>query len=80
MPEGFLFIFVICDFPSNIQGYMNTLGQEMLLSKNLSIHVFSMITLDHNHKQLNALIKGQVGAVGLTEDPVALRHWMVFWS
>ena len=38
---------------------------------------FSSIALDHAHEQLNALVKGQGGAVGLTENPAALRRWMV---
>ena len=35
------------------------------------------IALDHAHKQVNAFVKGQGGAVGLTENPAALRKWMV---
>ncbi len=42
-----------------------------------SSHRFSSITLDHNHEQLNQLIKGDGGAVGLTENPSALLRWMV---
>lgn len=42
-----------------------------------SQHVFSMIALDHNHEQENEAIKGDGGAVGLTENPAALRRWMV---
>ena len=38
---------------------------------------FSSIALDHAHEQVNALVKGQGGAVGLTENPAALRRWMV---
>lgn len=38
---------------------------------------FSMIPLDHNHEQQNEAIKGDGGAVGLTENPAALRRWMV---
>ena len=37
---------------------------------------FSSIALDHAHEQVNALVKGQGGAVGLTESPSALRRWM----
>lgn len=40
-------------------------------------HRFSMIALDHNHEQENEVIKGDGGAVGLTESPTALRRWMV---
>ena len=40
-------------------------------------HAFSMIALDHNHEQENAKIKGEGGAVGLTEDPAVLRCWLI---
>ena len=39
--------------------------------------MFSSIPLDHTHKQVNALVKGEGGAVGLTESPAAIRRWMV---
>lgn len=39
--------------------------------------VFSSIALDHAHEQVNAEVKGEGGAVGLTEHPAALRRWMV---
>ena len=42
-----------------------------------SNHVFSLIALDHNHEQQNDIIKGEGGVVGLTEDPAALRRWMI---
>ena len=38
---------------------------------------FSSIPLDQAHEQNNALVKGSGGAVGLTENPVAFRRWMV---
>ena len=38
---------------------------------------FSGMALDQAHEQLNALVKGEGGAVGLTENAVALRRWMV---
>ena len=40
-------------------------------------HVFSLIALDHNHEQENDIIKGDGGAVGLTEKLTALKCWMV---
>ena len=40
-------------------------------------HCFSSIALDQAHGQNNALVKGSGGAVGLTENPVAFRRWMV---
>ncbi len=38
---------------------------------------FSAIAIDHAHEQNNAYVKGDGGAVGLTEDPDALRRWML---
>ncbi|RUM46947.1 MAG: hypothetical protein DSY80_01375, partial [Desulfocapsa sp.] len=38
---------------------------------------FSGIALDQAHEQLNDLIKGDGGAVGLTENPSALRRWVL---
>ena len=38
---------------------------------------FSAIALDQAHEQCNAVVKGDGGAVGLTNDPSALRRWMV---
>lgn len=40
-------------------------------------HAFSSIALDHAHEQANALVEGEGGAVGLTQDAAALRRWMV---
>ena len=42
-----------------------------------SKHVFSAIAIDQAHEQNNASVKGDGGAVGLTENPAALRRWMV---
>ena len=39
--------------------------------------VFSAIALDQAHEQVNALVKGDGVAVGLTENPAAPRRWMV---
>lgn len=38
---------------------------------------FSAIALDQAHEQNNASIKGDGGAVGLTQSPDGLRRWMV---
>ena len=38
---------------------------------------FSSMAIDQAHEQDNAIIKGDGGAIGLTEDPSALRRWMV---
>lgn len=40
-------------------------------------HYFSAIALDQAHEQNNLLVKGSGGAVGLTENPVAFRRWMI---
>ena len=42
-----------------------------------SRHAFSAIALDHAHEQENASIKGDGGAIGLTESPSSLRRWMI---
>ena len=41
------------------------------------MHAFSAIAIDQAHEQNNAHVKGDGGAVGLTENPSALRRWMV---
>ena len=38
---------------------------------------FSAIAIDQAQEQNNAIVKGEGGAVGLTESPQALRRWMV---
>lgn len=38
---------------------------------------FSALPIDQAHEQNNACVKGDGGAVGLTENPTALRRWMV---
>ena len=40
----------------------------------------SAIAINQAHEQNNAVIKGDGGAVGLTEDPGALQRWMVAGS
>ncbi|KAG1679198.1 putative RNA polymerase II subunit B1 CTD phosphatase RPAP2 [Nymphon striatum] len=39
--------------------------------------IFSSIAIDQAHGQNNACIKGDGGAVGLTNNPAALRRWMI---
>ena len=42
------------------------------------VHInFSKIALDHAHEQVNAVVKGEGGALGLTEHQAALRRWTV---
>ena len=38
---------------------------------------FSAIAIDQAHEQNNAYVKGDGDAIGLTENPSALRRWMV---
>ncbi|KAL8622037.1 hypothetical protein ACOMHN_056522 [Nucella lapillus] len=38
---------------------------------------FSAIALDQAHEQCNALVKGEGGAVGLTNNINALKRWMI---
>ena len=35
------------------------------------------MAIDQAHVQANAIIKGDGGTIGITEDPSALRKWMV---
>ena len=35
------------------------------------------MAIDQAHKQNNATVKSDGGAVGLTQNPEALRRWMV---
>ncbi len=38
---------------------------------------FSAISIDQAHEQNNAIVKGDGGAIGLTENSTALHRWMV---
>ena len=40
-------------------------------------YAFAALAIDQAHEQNNASVKGDGGAVGLTENPSALRRWMV---
>ena len=42
-----------------------------------TLHNFSAMAEDQSHEQNNAKVKGNGGAVGLTENEQALRRWMV---
>ena len=46
-------------------------------TSNKTGNTFSAIGLDQAHEQVNARVKGDGGAIGLTESPGALRRWMV---
>ena len=40
-------------------------------------NTFSSIPIDQAHEQENARVKGSGGCIGLTENPVAFRRWML---
>ena len=40
----------------------------------------SGLAIDQAHEHVNAVIKGDGGAVGITEDPSALKRWMTVGS
>ena len=42
-----------------------------------STRPFSAIAIDHAHEQNNAVVKGDGGAIGLTQNLRALLRWMV---
>ena len=42
-----------------------------------SSHKFSSMAHDQIHEQLNAMVKGDWGVIGITENDQALRRWMV---
>lgn len=46
-------------------------------TSNKTGNAFSAMGLDQAHEQVNACVKGDGGAIGLTENPGALRRWMV---
>ena len=37
---------------------------------------FSMMALDQAHEQMNELIKGEGGIIGLTQNDPALQKWV----
>ena len=57
-----------------------TIYQEFL-NGNFVIHKttnpFSAMAIDQAHEQNNSIVKGDGGAVGLTQNPAALRRWML---
>ena len=50
---------------------------DLIFSLYMTNRVFSTIPINQVHKQNNTYIKGNGGAVGLTDIPSTLRHWMV---
>lgn len=51
------------------------------INENFTVHksrrTFSSIAIDQAHEQNNATVKNEGGAVGLAQNPEALRRWMV---
>ena len=43
----------------------------------LQVKSHSARAIDQEHEQAKAVIKGEGDAIGVTEDPSALRRWMV---
>ena len=43
---------------------------------NKTTNRLSAMPIDQVHEQNNELVKGSVGVVGLTENPLAFRKWM----
>ena len=55
--------------------YTELLKGKFVIKK--SKRAFSAIAIDQAHEQNNASVKGDGGAVGITENPAAPRRWMV---
>ena len=51
-----------------------TLAGYARITSNMSSKRFSAIAIDQAHEQNHAIVKGDGGAVGLTENPSALRR------
>ena len=81
MPTGSLYTYRTChDKPcatASAQMFMNTSCVVHAFTSNNTGNLYSAICLDHAHEQMNAQVKGDGGAIGLAEDPGALRRWMV---
>lgn len=57
------------------QNYAHLLNGGFKVQK--TAKVSSAIAIDHAHEKNNAMAKGDGEAVGLTENPAALRRWMI---
>lgn len=55
--------------------YIDFLAGNFTVKK--TAHPFSALATDQVHEQTNTAMKGEGGPVGLTENPSALRQWMV---
>ena len=55
--------------------------QKQFMNGNFTVcktnRLFSSLALDQAHEHHNAAVNSDGGAVGLTQSPEALRHWMV---
>ena len=54
------------------QTYAHLLNSGFTVQK--TCKVISTISIDQAHEQNNAMVKGDGGAVGLTENPATLQH------
>ena len=56
---------------------MNFQKVPLLYQKQKTKNNFSSIAIDHAHEQNNKVVKGDGGAIGLTEDSSQLLRWMI---
>ena len=66
MPDGYRFIYMIWDSLFDKEFKEKT----FVVSK--TVRKFSSIPIDHAHEQNNKIVKGDGGAVGLTENSTEL--------
>ena len=71
MHAGFLFMFKIC-YPDVFQEFQS--GKFVVFT---SRRTFSAMAIDQAHEQAKVVIKCEGGAICVTEDPSALRRWML---
>ncbi len=62
------------NLPDSIRNEFERQGHWVLSKTNNS---FSAIPVDQGHEQENASVKGSGGCIGLTENPIAFRRWMI---
>lgn len=78
MPDGSLSIIGTCVLLlQSTQMFTSTYFSDGAFVVHKTCRAFSCIALDHAHEQVNAIVKGEGGAVGLTENSAALRRWLV---
>jgi len=63
--------------------WKKTRNSDLLINLKLNFHIalqdvavtdFSSIAIDQGHEQLNKILKGTGGVIGLTQDPIALLN------